>query len=104
MVNGTARSFRSPFTIHYSRFTALQVLYVQLQFDITIPAVSFQFIREIEALVHCRRSLRLFNSTPPDCFEWPIVVAGHAQLQMLLFNDLRLAQYAEAARHKQRPR
>src|SRR2546427_9401307 len=104
MVNGTGASIRSPFTIHHLRFTALQVLYIQLQFDIAIPAVSFQFIREIEALIHCRRLLRLFNSAPPDCFKWPVVVTGDAQFQMLLFDYLRLAQYAKPARHKHRPR
>src|SRR5437667_12326265 len=106
MVNGTWNGafIRSPFTIHYLLFTGLHVLDVQLQLDLAIPPISLQFIGEIEALIHYGRLLRLFNSAPPDGFKRPIVVAGHAQLQMLLFDYLRLAQYAEPAGHEQRAR
>src|SRR2546425_11581986 len=106
MVNGTWNGafIRSPFTNSLFTTHCLQVLYIQLQFDIAIPPISFQLIGEIYALIHYRRLLRLFNSAPPDGFKRPIVVAGHAQLQMLLFDYLRLAQYAEPAGHEQRAR
>src|SRR2546428_11734981 len=106
MVNGTWNGafIRSPFTNSLFTTHCLQVLYIQLQFDLAIPPISFQFIGEIEALIHYRRLLRLFNSAPPDGFKRPIVVAGHAQFQMLLFDYLRLAQYAEPPGPEQRAR
>src|SRR5437870_11258860 len=82
----------------------LHILHIQLQSNFAIPAIHFQLVREIDALIGAWHLPGLFHTAPPDSLERGIVRAGDAQLQMLLLNYLGLAYHAKTAGGENGPR
>src|SRR6266404_9972144 len=78
----------------------LHITNVQLQSNLFIPAIYFQLIREIDALIGARRLLVLFQAAPPDCLKRAIVFSRNAQLEMLFLNYLGLAHHPKTAGYK----